>query len=178
MAQAHTIYFCTWPDGKVNEASLNIYGERWSQEAMVRQWLPVRWFGKELPGDVVHWLWRQLADNGFRCHVIRVPERHEPEAGPPSEAEGTAIAPEGRIHRLRVTNKFWNALVDGTKNFEARRDDRGFLVGDYLELCCYDPDAEAETGSFLRRRITYILPGGEYGVEDGFVVMGLEKLPL
>lgn len=87
------------------------------------------------------------------------------------------------IHRLKTWPSYWQAIDEGRKNFEVRRDDRGFQVGDLLILECFDPkngvyvldytDGSREPKR-CTRRITYILTGGHMGVEPGFVIMGLE----
>ena len=77
-------------------------------------------------------------------------------------------------HVLKVWTPYWDALASGAKNFEVRRDDRGFLQGDILVL--RKSDGEGFLGGELRRRVSYILPGGQFGIEHGFVVMGLQNV--
>ena len=74
-------------------------------------------------------------------------------------------------HTLKIFPDFWDAVTRGDKTFEVRRDDRGFSVGDTLELIRI-----GELTADRRRltcAITYILPGGQYGIEPGYVVLGL-----
>ena len=39
-----------------------------------------------------------------------------------------------RIHELKTWPQFFDSIVDGTKTFELRKDDRGFEVGDAVLL--------------------------------------------
>jgi hypothetical protein len=85
-------------------------------------------------------------------------------------------------HRLKTWPVYWDAVESGAKNFEVRRDDRGFQKGDILILHKFNPqnglyelDYAKGCGApkALRRRVTWILTGGQLGVEPGYVVMGL-----
>lgn len=88
-------------------------------------------------------------------------------------------------HKLKCWPSYFDAIERGDKNFEVRRDDRGFQRGDVLVIEKFDPesgtyvfdDSRQPARPFvLRRRITYILTGGRFGVEAGYVVMGLEPV--
>ncbi len=85
---------------------------------------------------------------------------------------------EPRTHHLKTWQGFYGAVLDGSKRFEIRRDDRGFMVGDLLVLQEYDVDRNEPTGRECRVRITYYLPGGEFGfgVQDGFCALGIEPV--
>lgn len=101
-------------------------------------------------------------------------------------------------HTLKTLAPYWDAVERGEKNFEVCRDDRGFQRGDVLVL----RKIERLSGDFavkrpggmvveqlspttasrnwrdpefydLRRRITYVLTGGQLGIEPGYVVLGL-----
>ena len=87
------------------------------------------------------------------------------------------------LHELKTWPTYFQAVKDGRKRFEVRKDDRGFEVGDDLLLKefvpadYYDPgDKEGYTGEILHRKVSYILKGGEYGIEKGHVVLGLHKV--
>lgn len=80
-------------------------------------------------------------------------------------------------HKLKCWPQFFDAIERGDKPFEVRRDDRGFQKGDIVILLrTYESDLDKadEFYSPLRRRITYILTGGQFGIEPGYVVLGLE----
>lgn len=84
---------------------------------------------------------------------------------------------ERRDHELKTWPQFFRRVWDGSKTFEVRRDDRGFSVGDYLLLREYDPDrddlpaGQRYTGRELTAQVTYLLKGGAFGIEEGYVVL-------
>src|SRR5580700_222268 len=102
---------------------------------------------------------------------------------------GCAIRPanSGKRRRPRVTNHvlktlpdYWDAIERGEKNFEVRRDDRGFQKGDVLALdrltkhvVTGEWQVERQDGRPRRllRKVAYILTGGQLGIEPGYVVM-------
>ena len=82
-------------------------------------------------------------------------------------------------HTLKCTEAYFDAIERGDKNFEVRRDDRGFQKGDTLVLERFHP-SKGYTGALttfgiklIRKTVTYILTGGQFGIEPGYVVMGL-----
>jgi uncharacterized protein DUF3850 len=81
-------------------------------------------------------------------------------------------APGARmLHQLKTVEPYWTDVYEGRKTFEVRRNDRRFQVGDVLEL------QNAGTGRAILREIGYILRGGQFGLDEGFVVLGLLGLP-
>ena len=78
--------------------------------------------------------------------------------------------------QLKVWAEFFSDLITGAKNFEVRLNDRSYTPGTILHLCEYDHRGKVYTGRSCLRRVTYVLYGGQFGVEDGYVVMGLEPL--
>ena len=77
------------------------------------------------------------------------------------------------VHELKTWPKYFEAIVENTKTFEIRKNDRGFEVGDVLELLEFDPEREAFTGNRIFVRIHYIT---DYAQRDGYVVMSIRKL--
>lgn len=88
-------------------------------------------------------------------------------------------------HDLKCWPVYWDATRRGEKLFDVRKNDRGFQAGDFVNLCRFDPLAgcyvapdgasshwpqEDGTISFV---ITWILQGGQFGVEPGYCVLGL-----
>ncbi len=59
----------------------------------------------------------------------------------------------------------------GEKEFEIRKNDRGFKLGDNLLLEEYDPQT-GYTGRSIQRRIAYIIQG-EFGLPNNICVMQL-----
>lgn len=83
-------------------------------------------------------------------------------------------------HHLKTWPTFFFAVERGDKNFEVRKNDRCFQAGDTLVLQYFDPERPLEAphpfGSVpapIERIITYVLPGGEFGLEPGYCVLGL-----
>lgn len=83
-------------------------------------------------------------------------------------------------HELKCWPEFFEALRDGVKPFELRKDDRGFQVGDILRLREWDPATNAYSGQELRRRVTYKLshrPGAgcaaDLGLKEGYAILGI-----
>ena len=79
----------------------------------------------------------------------------------------------GRDHDLKCWPAQFQATKLSLKPFEARRNDRGFCIGDRLLLNEWDPLCGAYTGDGLVRVVTYVLDGGQFGIDPDFVVMGL-----
>jgi hypothetical protein len=77
------------------------------------------------------------------------------------------------IHELKTWPEYFDAVRDGRKTFEIRRNDRDFKVGDVLLLQEYDLPTNQYSGYDVSRRITYIT---DYAQADGIVVMGIEPV--
>lgn len=85
-------------------------------------------------------------------------------------------------HILKCWPVYFDAIERGDKNFDVRLDDRGFQKGDTLVLQRTKADRinEVEYDAInlkakheLRRTITWILSGGRFGIEPGYVVLAL-----
>ncbi len=74
---------------------------------------------------------------------------------------------------LKITPEYFEAQRSGVKNFEIRRNDRGYRVDDVLWLKEYDPEKKQYTGNTLKRKITYIT---SYKQQEGYVVLGTRKI--
>jgi len=77
-------------------------------------------------------------------------------------------------HELKVWPQFFPSLHDGSKPFEARKDDRGFKVGDSLRLREWNPKTEKYTGNEIFPSITYVLRGTEH-ITKGYCILGLSR---
>jgi hypothetical protein len=82
-----------------------------------------------------------------------------------------------RVHVLKVGPPYFAAVDEGRKTFEIRRDDRDYRVGDLLLLSEYLADWDEYTGRTCERRVTYVLPGGQFGLADDYVCMALVAEP-
>lgn len=108
-------------------------------------------------------------------------------------------------HHLKCWPEYFAAIKDGTKTFEVRQADRDYCVGDVLILHEFEPCRECDgrgwnaghsavslhtverscmttdaprgryTDRSESRRVTYCLNGGQFGIQHGFVVMGLAQ---
>lgn len=80
----------------------------------------------------------------------------------------------------KVHPEFYDALLSGDKTFEIRKEDNSrfkFQVGDTLMLSDYDPNTQEYTDRpTLHFTITYVLRGVEWGVCEGYAVLGIKKL--
>lgn len=85
-------------------------------------------------------------------------------------------------HYLKTWPAFWEAVDRGDKTFEVRKNDRAFQTGDTLMLEYFDPASPPDQWPIanhrqpIERRVTFVLPGGEFGIEPGYVVMGLAEV--
>lgn len=87
------------------------------------------------------------------------------------------------IHSLKIESEFFKKIVEGTKTFEVRKNDRNFQVGDYLGLnevtldpSNLDPVHEngrcKETGDFVLVKVLDVFSDPRF-VKDGFVIMSI-----
>lgn len=77
------------------------------------------------------------------------------------------------IHELKCWPEYFDQVQMGRKKFEVRKNDREFKQYDLLVLREWNPDLQEYTGNQVTRTVTYILPGGKLGIEEGYVVMSL-----
>lgn len=122
----------------------------------------------------------QAAVTATPAQATEVEQR--PLQGPGYVAEMRALN-HPATHILKTWPPYFADLLEGRKHFEARRDDRDFRVGDYLDLIEYDMNDGAEmglhtTGRSVMKRISYKLDGGQFGIEAGHCVLGLEEARL
>lgn len=82
-----------------------------------------------------------------------------------------------RTHGLKCWPSSFEAILDGRKRFDLRRDDRQFEVGDSLRFLEWNPDREEYTSRTYWVTITYILKSGSFpGLETGYVILGIAPL--
>lgn len=95
-----------------------------------------------------------------------------------------------RVHILKTWPESFRALKSGAKKHEVRKDDRGFMVGDFLRLDEYEPTQSArfcrmdkrweqptrgsETGEDAWFRVTYKSAGGTWGLPADLCVLSVE----
>lgn len=78
-----------------------------------------------------------------------------------------------RHHELKIAPIYLERVLDGSKHFELRKDDRpgGFMMGDSVTL--REWRAECYTGRQFKTRITYVLRFAP-GLQKGYVILGIE----
>lgn len=76
------------------------------------------------------------------------------------------------VHELKTLPEYFNAVVEGKKTFEVRKNDRNFKIGDILVL--KEWTRGGYTGNMVRKKITYILDDNSGYVLDGYVIMSIK----
>lgn len=78
-----------------------------------------------------------------------------------------------QVHQVKCWMRYFPAIADGIKNFDLRKDDRGYNVGDEIVFEEYQLSTKEYTGRVVRRRIKYILRDFE-GLFPDYCILGLE----
>jgi len=79
-----------------------------------------------------------------------------------------------KIHVLKCWPAYFEAMRVGRKSFEVRRNDRDFQVGDCIVVQEYNPELGRLSGEAFSVRVVYMLAGGQFGMPEGYCVMGIE----
>lgn len=87
----------------------------------------------------------------------------------PMSAEREPLA-----HRIKCWPEYFDAIARGLKTFEVRKNDRDYRAGDLLAICEWDPQTREFTGARRIMLVSYVLPGGQFGIDADYVVMGLK----
>lgn len=82
------------------------------------------------------------------------------------------------FHFLKTWPEYFQAIWDGRKKFEIRRNDRDFQIDDILVLEEWDNLTEKFTGRVIKAKVVYIVGGGKFGIDLGYVIMGIEVLSM
>lgn len=81
------------------------------------------------------------------------------------------------LHELKTWPEWYEPSLTDLKPYELRKLDRDYKVGDILHLREYQPPKSGfpgyYTGRELKRRVTHILTGGKFGLEEGFGILSL-----
>ena len=86
-------------------------------------------------------------------------------------------------HELKTDAEVFRDVVAGLKTFEIRKNDRGFQVGDILELRKTRYTGEQMragkplkyTGEITTVGVSHILNGPIYGLESGWVILSIRR---
>ena len=84
-----------------------------------------------------------------------------------------------KIHELKCWPEFFVPLREQIKEFELRKNDRDYKVGDYLILLEFDPGSEhGHTGRVVYRQVQYVLSASQApaGLADDYVILGLTRI--
>lgn len=79
------------------------------------------------------------------------------------------------MHELKIERQFADAVMDGRKTFEVRRNDRGFNAGDTVRFTVFEdgvPIKHKLNGAEFR--IGYVLSG--WGIEEGYVAFSIKPV--
>jgi hypothetical protein len=76
-------------------------------------------------------------------------------------------------HALKTWSVYFEQSFLGNKNFEIRKNDRNFQVGDFLILHEWNKLSSSYTGRQLIKKISYIYKGGSFGLEKDYVILSL-----
>jgi hypothetical protein len=78
------------------------------------------------------------------------------------------------IHELKSVGASFEDIVSGKKKCDFRKNDRGYKVGDALLLKQYSALTGNYTGQEANVEITYIQPGGMFGIPQKYCILGIE----
>lgn len=83
-------------------------------------------------------------------------------------------------HTIKTHAAIYSRVKSGEMRFEIRKDDRNYQCGDTVTLIHYDPNTGPGNLDLepLDFRIGFVLRGGQYGLEPGYVAFQLEPAPL
>jgi hypothetical protein len=79
-------------------------------------------------------------------------------------------------HELKTWPPYFKDVCDGKKTFEYRKDDRGFNVGDTLNLREWNPAIKEYTGKEVLVEVVYKISGEDVGIPREYCIMGIEKI--
>ena len=86
----------------------------------------------------------------------------------PTRAMDTSVT-----HMLKILPDYFDEIIQSRKRFEIRKNDRQYLMGDYLILKEYNAMRKGYTGRMATCKVTYILRDFE-GLKEGYVAMSTE----
>lgn len=101
------------------------------------------------------------------------------------ESPGFIRGENVKIHDLKTDPSVFQAVLDGAKTYELRKNDRGYSTGDELrlretrytgaEMAAGDP--LEYTGREVSRSVSHMLTGPIYGLEAGWSILSLASTP-
>lgn len=91
----------------------------------------------------------------------------------PISEEDERIIKGSEEHELKIWTEYFEDVVMGVKPFEIRKNDRDFKVGDILHLKEYNSETNNYTGRSIKKKISCIFNGGQFGIKKDYVILGL-----
>lgn len=79
-------------------------------------------------------------------------------------------------HELKCVLDPFQAKWDGKKDWEFRKNDRDYRVGDFLLEREYNPEDKTYSGREIIEEVLWILEGGQYGVPADCVIMSTKEI--
>lgn len=79
------------------------------------------------------------------------------------------------VHHLKTYTAFFEDVRKGIKQFQVRKNDRNYQVGDTLILEEFDPVEKIKTGAWVPELIIYKLDDERF-CKEGFVVLGIKEI--
>lgn len=77
-----------------------------------------------------------------------------------------------KVHYLKTWTPFFEDIRSGIKQFEVRKNDRDYEVGDTLILEDFNPITEKHSGAWIPKLVTYKLDDTLF-VKEGYVILGM-----
>ena len=94
-----------------------------------------------------------------------------------------------KIHKLKIKEEYYKAIIDGEKTFELRKNDRDYQVGDLIQFTDarfapknYSDDMAEKyypQPSETLFKITYILKDvQDYGLDKEYCILGIKRVEI
>ncbi len=81
-----------------------------------------------------------------------------------------------KTHYVKCDPEYYERLLSGDKNFEVRLNDRDYQTGDRFVPQWFDRKTQKYGEDHIPKlnfKITYVLHGGDFGIEKGYCVLAL-----
>jgi hypothetical protein len=105
-----------------------------------------------------------------RSEITSVTEAHKIQ-----EALGV-MYDEPKHHHVKAWPEYFQAIINGTKTFEVRVNDRGYMEGDHITIEEWCPNINQYTGRISEHVIGYVLRGGNFDIPNHLCVFSLIDL--
>lgn len=77
-------------------------------------------------------------------------------------------------HHLKIFSKYANLHLRNKKNWELRKNDRNFKVGDKIKFTIVSNITGLPMGNDgYTRTIDFVFEGGLYGLEEGYCILSI-----